>query len=182
MTLKCPKNLLLTQSTIAQTLTASLSGDTIPTGLQPWLYSDGSLTALLEARAGQPLRVQRTFEGYRPLTLAQKRQLGYQSASLNRPIQAWVREVLLFGDDEEPWVAAQSLFPLPSLQGEARRLQQLKGTPIGYVLFKRQRTLPNQRWVSATARGWQRQTRYDWYDRPLLISETFLPRFSVNLG
>lgn len=182
MTLKCPKSPLSTQSTVAQSITARSNSDRVPEGLYSWLYSDGSLTALLEARAGQPLRVQRTFEGYRSLTLAQKRQLGYQGASLNRPMQAWVREVLLFGDDDEPWVAAQSLFPLPSLQGEARRLQQLKGTPIGYVLFKRQRTLPNQRWVSATARGWQRQTRYDWYGRPLLISETFLPRFSVNLG
>lgn len=182
MTLKCPKNLLLTQSTAAQTITARSNNGRVPEGLYSWLYSDGSLTALLEARAGQPLRVQRTFESYRSLTLSQKRQLGYQGASLNRPMQAWVREVLLFGDDDEPWVAAQSLFPLPSLQGEARRLQQLKGTPIGYILFKRQRTLPNQRWVRLTEQGWQRQTRYDWYGRPLLISETFLPRFSVNLG
>lgn len=148
--------------------------------LQYWLLSGGSLTALLEAKAGQPLRVQRTFEGYRLLTLRQKRQLGYRGQNLNRPMQAWVREVLLFGDSSLPWIAAQSLFPLPSLQGEARRLQQLKGTPIGYVLFKRQRTLPNQRWIHVTSEGWQRQTRYDWHQRPLLISETFLPNFSIN--
>lgn len=165
------------QSNAGTAASVSSNAATVPEALQSWLYSDGSLTALLEARAGQPLRVQRTFEGYRPLTLSQKRQLGYQGASLNRPMQAWVREVLLFGDEYEPWVAAQSLFPLPSLQGEAKRLQQLKGTPIGYVLFKRQRTLPNQRWVRATEQGWQRQTRYDWYGRPILISETFLPSF-----
>lgn len=181
MTISTAKPSLVINATADQFFPAGSSADKVPKDLQSWLYSDGSLTALLEARAGQPLRVQRTFEGYRPLTLSQKRQLGYQGASLNRPMQAWVREVLLFGDDEEPWVAAQSLFPLPSLQGEARRLQQLKGTPIGYVLFKRQRTLPNQRWVSLTAQGWQRQTRYDWYGRPILISETFLPRFTVNL-
>nr|WP_242678637.1 chorismate lyase [Psychrobacter pygoscelis] len=151
----------------------------LPAALRYWLLCGGSLTALLESKAGQPLRVERSFEGYRPLTLLQKRQLGYRGSKLNRPMQAWVREVLLYGDNEAPWIAAQSLFPVPSLRGEARRLQQLKGTPIGYVLFKRQRTLPNQRWIRMTSEGWQRQTRYDWHKRPILISETFLPAFLI---
>ena len=152
-----------------------------PPNLLPWLETNGSLTAMLETKVGQPLRVQRLFEGYRRLSLAQKQQLGLQGSALNRPILAWVREVHLYGNDERPWVWAQSVFPLSSLQGQARRLQQLKGTPIGYVLFKRSRTLPNQRHIQSTAQGWQRQTRYDWYGRKLLISETFLPKFNQIL-
>ena len=148
-----------------------------PTELLPWLNAKGSLTAMLEVKAGQPLRVARSFEGYRPLSLTQKQQLGLKGSSLNRPMLAWVREVQLYGNDELPWVEAQSIFPLSSLKGRARRLQQLKGTPIGYVLFKRSRTLPNQRSIQKTATGWQRQTRYDWYGRRLMISETFLPAF-----
>lgn len=149
--------------------------------LLAWLNAEGSLTAMLEQKAGQPLRVERSFEGYRSLSLAQKKQLGVQGAMLNRPMLAWVREVQLYGNDERPWVAAQSVFPLPSLKGRARRLQQLKGTPIGYVMFKRCRTLPSQRFIAQTAAGWQRQTRYDWYGRKLLISETFLPAFCHTL-
>ena len=148
-----------------------------PTELLPWLNAKGSLTAMLEVKAGQPLRVERSFEGYRQLSLIQKQQLGLQGSSLNRPMLAWVREVQLYGNDELPWVEAQSIFPLSSLKGRARRLQQLKGTPIGYVLFKRSRTLPNQRSIQKTATGWQRQTRYDWYGRRIMISETFLPAF-----
>ena len=148
-----------------------------PTELLPWLNAKGSLTAMLEVKAGQPLRVARSFEGYRQLSLIQKQQLGLQGSALNRPMLAWVREVQLYGNDELPWVEAQSIFPLSSLKGRARRLQQLKGTPIGYVLFKRSRTLPNQRSIQKTATGWQRQTRYDWYGRTLMISETFLPAF-----
>lgn len=147
------------------------------TELLSWLNTEGSLTALLEAKAEQPLRVERSFEGYRLLSLAQKKQLGVKGAALSRPRLAWVREVYLYGNDELPWVQAQSLFPLSSLQGSAKRLQQLKSTPIGYVLFKRSRTLPNQRSIEQTNDGWQRQTLYDWYGRPLLISETFLPQF-----
>lgn len=148
-----------------------------PIELLPWLNAEGSLTAVLEERAGQPLRVERSFEGYRQLTLCQKQQLGLHSSALNRPMLAWVREVQLYGNGDRPWVQAQSVFPLASLKGRARRLQQLKGTPIGYVLFKRSHTLPNKRSVCLTDDGWQRQTRYDWYGRKLLISETFLPAF-----
>lgn len=148
-----------------------------PAVLSPWLNAEGSLTAMLEKKSGQPLRVERCFEGYRLLTLAQKTQLGMPVQHYNRPILAWVREAQLYGDSDLPWVWAQSIFPLSSLQGSAKRLQQLKGTPIGYVLFKRRRTLPNQRSISYTDRGWRRQTRYDWYGRALLISETFLPSF-----
>ena len=151
-----------------------------PTELLPWLTVDGSLTAVLEIKAGQPLRVERTFEGYRSMSLTQKKQLGVQGAMLARPMLAWVREVELYGNDEQPWVKAQSVFPIPSLTGRARRLQQLKGTPIGYVLFKRSRTLPHQRFIQQTSEGWQRQTRYDWYGRKLMISEIFLSAFSPS--
>ena len=161
--------------------TLSVSKIQPATALLPWLNAKGSLTAMLEAKAGQPLRVERHFEGYKQLTLSQKRQLGLQGAALNRPMLAWIREVQLYGDSELPWVWAQSIFPLSSLQGQAKRLQQLKGTPIGYVLFKRSRTLPNQRCINNTDEGWQRQTCYDWYGRKLLISETFLPQFCQEL-
>ena len=148
-----------------------------PSELLDFLNTEGSLTAMLEVKAGQPLRVERSFEGYRLLSLAQKKQLGVQGGALNRPMLAWVREAQLYGNDERPWVQAQSIFPLPSLKGRARRLQQLKSTPIGYVLFKRSRTLPKQRSIEKTAEGWQRQTLYDWYGRKILISETFLAAF-----
>ncbi|WP_201629684.1 chorismate--pyruvate lyase family protein [Psychrobacter maritimus] len=148
-----------------------------PSELLEFLNTEGSLTAMLEVKAGQPLRVKRNFEGYRLLSLAQKKQLGVKGAALSRPLLAWVREAQLYGNDEQPWVQAQSIFPLVSLKGRARRLQQLKSTPIGYVLFKRSRTLPNQRSIEKTAEGWQRQTLYDWYGRKILISETFLAAF-----
>ena len=148
-----------------------------PIELLDFLNTEGSLTAMLEVKAGQPLRVKRSFEGYRLLSLAQKKQLGVKGAALSRPLLAWLREAQLYGNNEQPWVQAQSIFPLISLKGRARRLQQLKSTPIGYVLFKRSRTLPNQRSIEKTAEGWQRQTLYDWYGRKILISETFLAAF-----
>ena len=118
-------------------------------------------------------------QGYRLLSLAQKKQLGMQGNMLSRPMLAWVREVHLYGNDDQPWVQAQSIFPILAAKGRARRLQQLKGTPIGYVLFKRNRTCapPSERFIQHTVEGWQRQTRYDWHGRTLLIGERFLPAF-----
>ena len=75
-----------------------------PTELVDFLNTEGSLTAMLEVKAGQPLRVERSFEGYRLLSLAQKKQLGLQGAALNRPLLAWVRESQLYGDNEQAWV------------------------------------------------------------------------------
>jgi len=159
-------------------LSFALHGRTIspPDYLLPWLHTDGSLTAMIEALSGQPLRVERRFEGYCALTFAEKQQLCPQG-TWHQSQLAWVRETYLYGDADTPWVAAKSIFPLNSLQGEARRLQHLKGVPIGYVLFKNNRALPNQRCLCLSASGWQRQTCYDWYGRKLLISETFLDAF-----
>ncbi len=145
-----------------------------PNDLLTWLVAKGSLTAMLETKAKQPLIVVPTFEGYRRLTLAQKKQLQLSPQLFNRPMVAWVRESLLYGNEKNPWVQAQSIFPLISLQGEAKRLKNLKGTPIGYVLFKRQQRLANQRIIRQTQQGWQRQTLYHWQTRKLLIAETFL--------
>ncbi len=145
-----------------------------PNELLPWLIAKGSLTAMLEKKAKQPLIVVPTFEGYQLLTLAQKKQLQLSPQLFNRPMLAWVRESLLYGNENNPWVQAQSIFPLISLQGEAKRLKNLQGTPIGYVLFKRQRRLANQRIIRQTPQGWQRQNLYHWQGRKLLIMETFL--------
>lgn len=152
-----------------------------PVTLMPFLTTNGSLTALLEQQAGRPITVERSFEGYLALSLEQKKQLGVAGAQLNRPMLAWVRSTYLYGTDQKPWVAAQSIFPITSLKGTAKRLQQLKGMPIGYVLFKRSRTLPNERTIYLSKLGWQRQTRYDWFGRKFLISETFLPAFCQQL-
>jgi chorismate--pyruvate lyase len=37
--------------------------------------------------------------------------------------------------------------------------------------------LPHQRTIDWTEQGWRRNTLYNWYHRPLLISETFLAEF-----
>lgn len=146
---------------------------TPPDILLPYLTAKGSLTALLERQSGQPLRVQVIQEGYQPLDFHHKKQLNLPP---HRPTIAWVREVLLFGQDETAWVRAKSIFPLSSLTGDAKRLRHLKRTPIGYVMFKKNRHLPHVR-TYFFKEHWGRNTVYDWQGRKVLVQEVFLSDF-----
>lgn len=134
------------------------------------LHTHGSLTALLEKKAGRPVRVQILHECHQLIDFKTKKLLRLPA---HRPAVAWVREVELFGDDDVAWVRAKSVFPLTSLVGNAKRLRHLKRTPIGYVLFKKNRTLPYTR-TYFFDEHWGRNTVYDWHGRCVLVQEIFL--------
>lgn len=112
----------------------TLSSDRPDPRLIPYLTTDGSLTALLEAHAKRPLSVQILSEVLTPISRDQKQALGLP---LHRPAIAKVRTSLLYGDSEHPWVRAVSVFCLAHLKSDAKRLLSLGSTPIGYVLFKK---------------------------------------------
>lgn len=149
---------------------------TPPLSLQPFLHAQGSLTALLEQQAGQALQVKIIHESYQTLDFTTKKLLKLPT---HRPALAWVREVLLFGNDDMAWVRAKSVFPLSSLTGNAKRLRHLKRTPIGYVMFKKSRQLPHERTIfyDKNNANWGRNTVYDWQGRPILVQEVFLNSF-----
>ena len=161
----------------------TLSSDRPDPRLIPYLTTDGSLTALLEAHAKRPLSVQILSEVLTPISRDQKQALGLP---LHRPAIAKVRTSLLYGDSEHPWVRAVSVFCLAHLKSDAKRLLSLGSTPIGYVLFKKQRTLPYQRLIyqdstNAAQPNWVRQTVYDWHGCKVLVSECFLDAFVQSL-
>ncbi|WP_114800569.1 chorismate lyase [Moraxella canis] len=146
--------------------------------LASFVLAQGSLTALLEAQSGKPLKVEILHQGYQPLTFAQKSQLGLPP---NRLQVAWVRSVKLYGDGSDAWVLAKSIFPLASLTGSLARLKALGTTPIGYVLFKKRRQLPIERHFYRCDNQIGRQTVYDIDGRKILIDELFLAAFEASL-
>lgn len=150
---------------------------TPPATLLPYLATQGSLTAMLEAKAGQILRVKVIKEEWQPIDFKNKKIL---NLPVHRPALAWVREVLLFGNDEQAWIHAKSIFPQPSLIGNAKRLRHLKDTPIGYVMFKKSRTLPCQRHIFKHDGQFKRASIYDWQGRYILVEEIFLHGFITS--
>lgn len=129
---------------------------------------------------------------------------GYPDLSEARALQidprlrVLIREVRLIGCGQ-PWVHARSLIPATTLTGRHRKLAHLGTRPLGEVLFK---DLSMRRGAIETARlalgvdvdsdrilqpqsystvavqptqGWGRRSVFRLDDKPLLVSEIFLP-------
>lgn len=149
----------------------------VPSVLLPYLCHDGSLTRVLERLAGCPLEVTVLAEGYRGLTLEERKTLNSPTLS---PKIAWVRHVRL-SVRGVAWVEAKSIFPVTSLVGDAKRLTHLGRTPIGYVLFKKQKKLPFTRKFTQEDGDFVRHSVYDWQGRTVVVSERFLVDFLGRL-
>ena len=117
-----------------------------------------------------------------------------EARALARPPQeiALVRQVRL-RCDTQPWVFARTVIPLPSLQGELRRLALLGTRPLGEVLFadpgmareplEVARITPRHRLYTMAMTEqekrvgaiWGRRSVFRFRGKPLLVSEFFLP-------
>ncbi|TCM66635.1 chorismate lyase [Acinetobacter calcoaceticus] len=139
--------------------------------LKSWLYASGSLTQQLKSLAGGVFRVEPTQQYFKKMNFLDSKwmQMPFHHTS-------WVRESLLYGCEDQPWVKATSIFPILSLQGKARLFQHIGSQPIGRFLFQRHQPLCQRR-VLYLADGWTRQSCYTWHGCKFIVQETFLPAF-----
>ena len=151
-----------------------------------WLVDEGSLTNRLIKVANSSFRIQ-------PLTQSWQVPLPSEQRLLNlKPRQlAVVREVFLICKDQ-PWVFARSVIPANILNGPLRRLHYLKNKSLGALLFNTPSMkrapyqlakmagncnyLPAE--VHQAQQLWGRRSRFLLYDKPLIVSEVFLPEFT----
>ncbi len=104
--------------------------------------------------------------------------------------QAIIREVALLCNGE-PWVFARSVIPASSLTGHLRQLRGLKNSSLGEMLF-RDPTMYRHPFQVAAIDGqsqqipkflrqplalWGRRSRFELRDKPIMVSEIFLPTF-----
>jgi chorismate--pyruvate lyase len=101
-----------------------------------------------------------------------------------------IREVILRGKDQ-PWVFARSVLPLTSLTGSLRRLRKQGNRPLGAFLFSQpnlKRSVIDLSFISRhhsyvpgellkEASVWGRRSIFVLENKPLLVSEVFLPGF-----
>lgn len=147
----------------------------LPGYLKPWLLAEGSLTRQLTQYAHGQFHVAPFFEGF-------TRVYRHESAFLQMPAdqRAWVRQVHLFGNQQQPWVKARSIIPIHSLQGQGRRLKFLGSRSLGSILFAR--TPPKcTRQIARLPEGWARRSLYIWHHQPLIVQEVFLDAFCQTL-
>jgi chorismate lyase len=157
-----------------------------PAYLHPWLSDPGSLTARIVARC-QRFQV-RVLGEKRALPFLDERTL----IGLTAGRHAWTREVLLLADDV-PVVFAHSVLAPRDLNGAWHMAQAIGSRPLGAALFadpgicrgplsaaRLTSNHPLHRHAS-TALGlnlptlWARRSRFCRLDRPLLVTEVFLP-------
>ena len=159
----------------------------VPNRWRPWLLDRGSLTQRLVAASAGQFRVRILTQG-----IAKPRRTEAKALGIPRQQLAVVREVILYGSNQ-PWVYARSVLPLSSLTGRLARLRKLDERPLGALLFadpsmRRGKlelarvqpakvALPQELGIFDTSL-WGRRSVFYIADKPLLVSEIFLPTFS----
>ncbi len=146
----------------------------LPRSWHKWVLDKGSLTKRLLQVANGSFEVRLVTNG-RALPLLHER----QALALGDRQQALVREVELccFG---EVWVQARSIIPFATLSGEERQLRYLGNKPLGAYLFQAA-TMRRER-IEIAAFGdnaeqvfYGRRSCFRLHDKPLLVSEVFMP-------
>lgn len=165
----------------------------IPDELAGWLLDTASLTQrLLQLCAGQ-FSVRLLSQVWGRAQHDEARALGMRPEG-----RAMIRQVqLLCGN--RPWVYARTVIPATSMRGRLQRLAQLGNRPLGAMLFadpgmrrgmvELARITPGQALFAAalphpdrrpSAAIWGRRSVFRIADKPLLVSEIFLPRFPAR--
>ncbi len=157
-----------------------------PAYLHPWLSDPGSLTARIVARCSQ-FQVRVLGETRAPPFADELTLIG-----LRHGRHAWTREVLLVADGV-PVVFAHSVLAPRDLNGAWHMAQAVGSRPLGAALFAdpgicrgpltSARLMPGHplHRHACTALGetlpmlWARRSRFCRLDRPLLVTEVFLP-------
>lgn len=158
--------------------------------MQNWLGDSDSLTARLIAHSGGEFRVQVVRQIIGCPTLNEHHALGTK-----QPALALIREVILYGNSE-PWVFARSILPLSSLTGRLRHLRKQGTRPLGAFLFSQPQLTRSAIAVARISRDhayvpgnlvgdqllWGRRSVFYVQQKPLLVSEVFLPAFATRLS
>ena len=158
--------------------------------LQHWLSDTGSLTARLinlSGKDGFQVKILRQIIGIP--SLSERLALGMQQPQL-----AQIREVILLGNNQ-PWIFARSLLPLNSLTGSLRHLRKQTTRPLGAFLFSQPHLIRSPIAVAQLSPDhgylpdsliadqplWGRRSVFYLQQKPLLVSEVFLPALQAQI-
>lgn len=159
----------------------------VPTRLRPWLLDRGSLTERLVAASNYQFRVEVLKHQLEAPRLSECQALGIKPRSV-----AMIREVVLYGCGT-PWVYARSAIPIASLRGPLAFLRKPDGRPLGAMLFSNpsmrrspmeiacltpQNSLLSEQLNDIEQPVWGRRSVFRVGNKPLLVSEIFLPTFA----
>lgn len=164
-----------------------MRGIPLPERLAYWLYEAVSLTRCLRERCGGGFRVRVDSQQWTRPMRSERHRLGIRDNEF-----ALVRQVHLFCC-ERPAVFARTVIPARTLTGREKRLAALGNRPLGAYLFSGRgmtrhavefaRITGRQSCFAVATRDltakpdeiWGRRALFAAGDKPLLVSEIFLP-------
>lgn len=133
-----------------------------------WLLEEDSMTRRFEQHCHK-VTVEPFREGF-----VDAEAVAQEAAFLPADARFWLREVVLLGDGV-PWLIGRTVVPESTLQGPEQMLQQLGTRPLGRYLFASS-TLSRDFIDPGQVDGlWGRRSRLRLSDKPLLLTELFLP-------
>ncbi len=157
----------------------------LPGAVQSWAYETGSLTQRLRNDYGHKIAVAILFHLWRTPFLSERRQL-------KLPLYRYclVREVMLH-QNGKPLLLARTIIPEETIKVAHRNLSHLGTRPLGEVIFSYPDlervamdlslinptawTTQSRQIAAITGPVWGRRTVYAIQNRPMLVSEFFLP-------
>jgi chorismate--pyruvate lyase len=161
-----------------------------PSALIDWLLERGSFMARLRAHGVKEPRVEVLSQTWEFPTLDEK-----QILDIPPRVYALVREVLIVSDKKQ-WMFARTVFPVNTLTGQQQQLARLKNRSLGSVIFKDPTMMRSEFELACITPGgpwhqkikthaalsteivWARRSVIHVQQKPLLLTEVFLPQMS----
>ena len=145
----------------------------LPQPWRSWLLDKGSLTQNLKDLAPNRFSVKVLHTGFARPSISEA-----QTLSIPFTEQVYVREVALC-IDAETQIFARSVIPRSTLTGAERQLLFLKDKPLGEFLFKHKHMsrgpIEVKQGTVKQQASWARRSIFNVNQKPLLVSEYFLP-------
>jgi chorismate--pyruvate lyase len=149
----------------------------LPQPFKNWLLDKGSLTLRLKNLAPERFCVKVLHTGFASASMSEASTLNIHFRE-----QVYIREVALCIDNQ-PCVFARSVIPRSTLTGTERHLLWLRNKPLGEFLFKHKNMTRGAIEVKQgnvnTETSWARRSIFNVNNKPLLVSEYFLPALFV---
>lgn len=141
----------------------------VPANTLDWLLELGSMTKRFEQHS-QQVTVIPYLERYVPQAMLSAEEV--QSLPVSH--RYWVREVVMYGDGI-PWLLGRTVIPEETLTDDDQQLVDIGRMPLGRYLFSRDNLTRDYIHIGCCAARWVRRSRLRLSDKPLLLTEIFLP-------
>lgn len=154
----------------------------VPPLLLPWLFDTSSLTARMIEHCGQDFLVRVISQRWQKLDAEEASVMALKNVH-----SALIRQVVLCCG-ERPLVYARTVIPATTVQGAQRRYASMGSRPLGAMLFA-DRTMRREevqvarlpakheanKYTEIGGDVWGRRSVFRVSEKPLLVSEYFLP-------